>query len=139
VALAAVASPLTMIASDGVLSHGKGHPRSSGSYARVLGKYVREEKALTLMDALRKMTLMPAQRLEKRAPMMKQKGRIRVGADADLTLFDPERVIDKATYAEPARPSEGIPFVLVNGVLVVKDGKLQEGISPGLPVRAPIK
>ena len=139
VALAAVASPLTMIASDGVLSHGKGHPRSSGSYARVLGKYVREEKALTLMDALRKMTVMPAQRLEKRAPMMKNKGRIRAGADADLTLFDPERVIDKATYAEPARPSEGIPFVLVNGVVVVKDGKLQEGISPGRPVRAPVK
>jgi dihydroorotase len=91
------------------------------------------------MEALRKMTLMPAQRLERRAPMMKNKGRIRVGADADLTMFDPTRVIDAATYEEPAQYSEGIKYVLVNGVLVVKEGQLQQGIAPGQPVRAPIQ
>src|SRR5439155_16135726 len=83
---AAVVSPLTMIASDGFIEKGRGHPRTSGSYSKVLGKYVREEHALTLMDAIRKMTLAPAQRLEARVPAMSNKGRVRVGADADLTV-----------------------------------------------------
>ncbi len=135
---AAVASPLTMIASDGFLSKGQGHPRTAGTYALVLGRYVREEKALDLMTALKKMTLMPAQRLEKRAPMFKEKGRIRVGADADITVFDANRVIDKATYEKPARYSEGIQFVLVNGVPVVKHGQLVDGVFPGRAARAPI-
>jgi N-acyl-D-aspartate/D-glutamate deacylase len=135
----AITSPLTMIASDGILQQGKGHPRSSGTYARVLGRYVRETQTLTLMGALRKMTLMPAQRLERRVPMMKNKGRIRVGADADLTVFDPKRVIDMATYEEPTKYSEGIKDVLVSGVPVVKDGQLQQGVAPGQPVRAPIQ
>jgi dihydroorotase len=135
---AAVASPATMIGSDGGLSKGKGHPRSSGTYARVLGRYVREQKALSLMDALRKMTLMPARRMEKRAPMMLKKGRIRVGADADLTVFDAERIIDKATFEEPALYSEGVHYVLVNGVVVLNDGQLVEGVLPGQPVRAPL-
>jgi N-acyl-D-aspartate/D-glutamate deacylase len=134
----AIESPLTMIASDGHLSNGKGHPRTSGTYARVLGHYVREEKALDLMTALKKMTLMPAQRLEKRAPMFKDKGRIRVGADADITVFDPNTVIDKATYEKPLQYSEGIQFVLVNGVPVVEDGKLVDGVFPGRAARAPI-
>jgi dihydroorotase len=138
VARTAVASPLTMIASDGGLQNGKGHPRGSGSYARVLGHYVRDEKALTLMDALRKMTIMPAQRLERIAPMMKNKGRIRVGADGDLTIFDPARIIDKSTFEEPARYSEGIKHVLVRGVFVVKDATLQTDIKPGQAVRAPV-
>jgi N-acyl-D-aspartate/D-glutamate deacylase len=135
---AAVVSPLTMIASDGALFGDKGHPRTSGTYARVLGKYVREEKALDLMTALRKMTLMPAQRLERRAPVFKDKGRIRVGADADITVFDAARIIDKATYEKPLQYSEGIQFVLVNGVPVVKDGHLVEGVFPGRGARAPI-
>jgi len=134
---AATVSPLTMIASDGYVANGHGHPRTSGTYALVLGRYVREEKALDLMTALRKMTLMPAQRLEKRAPMFKDKGRIRVGADADITIFDANRVIDKATYEKPLQHSEGIQFVLVNGVPVVKDGKLVDGVFPGRPARAP--
>ena len=133
----AVASPLTMIASDGGLQRGKGHPRGAGSFARVLGRFVREQNALTLMSALRKMTFMPAQRLEQRAPMMKDKGRIRVGGDADITVFDPVRVIDKSTYEHPAEYSEGMRHVLVNGVFVVKDGQLQSGVSPGRAVRAP--
>ncbi|HLF85000.1 MAG TPA: amidohydrolase family protein [Blastocatellia bacterium] len=137
IARIAVASPLTMIASDGLLQNGKGHPRGSGSFARVLGHYVRDLKALTLKDALRKMTLMPAQRLERLAPMMKNKGRIRVGADADLTIFNPGLVIDRSTFEEPAKYSEGVIHVLVGGVFVVKDAKLQPDVNPGRAVRAP--
>jgi N-acyl-D-aspartate/D-glutamate deacylase len=135
----AVANPLTMIASDGILNNGKGHPRTAGTYTRVLGRYVRERRALSLTDALRKMTLMPAQRLEHRVPAMKNKGRIRVGADADLVVFDPARVIDKSTYEQPAQYAEGVNYVLVNGVVVVKDGKLEAEVHPGRPVRAPFK
>ena len=134
----AVTSPLTMIASDGLIQNGRGHPRGSGTFSRTLGHYVRETRSLTLMDALRKMTLLPAQRLERRAPTMKNKGRIRVGADADLTLFNPERVADKSSYQEPAKYSEGIQYVLVHGELVVKDGRLQSEVLPGRAVRAPI-
>lgn len=135
---AAVASPVTMIGSDGGLNNGKGHPRSSGTYARVLGRYVREQRALTLMQALRKMTIMPARRLEKRAPVMKNKGRLRVGADADITVFDAERVLDTSDFNQPARNSEGVRYVLVDGIPVLREGQLQEGMLPGKPVRAPI-
>jgi dihydroorotase len=135
---AAIVSPLAMIASDGYLAKGQGHPRTAGTYALVLGRYVRDEKALDLMTTLRKMTLMPAERLEKRAPIFKDKGRIRVGADADITVFDPARVIDKATYEKPLQYSEGIQFVLVNGVAVVKDGRLVDGVFPGRAARAPV-
>jgi len=132
----ALASALTMIASDGLLEKGKGHPRTSGTYSRLLGRYVRETETLKWMDALRKITLMPAQRLEERVPMMKNKGRIRIGADADLTVFDPEHVIDKSTYQDPAEYSEGIKHVLVKGIPVVQDGQLQYRITPGQPIRA---
>jgi dihydroorotase len=136
---AAVTDPSIMIASDGLPITGpKIHPRGQGTFSRVLGYYVREEKALDLMTALRKMTLLPAQLLETRAPAFKNKGRIRVGADADITVFDPTRVIDKATFEEPLQYSEGIQFVLVNGVSVIKDGQLVEGIYPGRAARAPI-
>jgi N-acyl-D-aspartate/D-glutamate deacylase len=135
----AVADPIVMIASDGIPVTGpKVHPRGQGTFSRVLGHYVREEKVLDLMTALKKMTLMPAQRLEKRAPMFKEKGRIRVGADADITVFDANRVIDKATYEEPLQYSEGIQFVFVNGVAVVKDGQLVDGVFPGRAARAPV-
>src|ERR1019366_3191493 len=108
-ARAAIANPIVMIASDGMPITGpKVHPRGQGTFSRVLGHYVREEKALDLMTALRKMSLMPAQRLEKRAPAFKNKGRIRVGADADITIFDPARVIDKATFEDPLQYSYGI-------------------------------
>ena len=135
----AVRSPLTMIASDGILEKGKGHPRTAGTFSRVLGHYVREQATLTLMEALNKMTLMPAQRLEKRVPAMRKKGRIQVGADADIVAFNLGLVNDRSTYQEPARYSEGMRFVFVNGVPVVKDGQLQTSVHPGRPIRAPYR
>src|SRR5262249_46860125 len=113
------------------------HPRTSGTFSKVLGRYAREAGSLTLVDALRKMTLMPVRRLEARVPAMRDKGQIRVGADADLTIFDAAHVIDRATYREPSRPPEGIRFVIVNGIPVVRTGKLVPGVAPGKPVRAP--
>jgi len=126
----AMANPAVMIASDGILDHGKGHPRAAGTYARVLGRYVRQEHALSLMDAIRKMSFEPAQRLQ-----LPNKGRITVGADADITLFDPERVIDRATFENPAQYSDGIPYVLVNGTLVVKESVIQDRTFPGTGLR----
>ncbi len=138
-ARAAVSDPRVMIASDGMLITGpRVHPRGQGTFSRVLGHYVREEQALDLMTALRKMTLMPAQRLEKRAPVFLKKGRIRIGADADLTVFDPAKIIDKATFEDPLQYSDGIFYVLVNGVTVVKAGALVEGVFPGREVRAAV-
>ena len=138
-ARAAVADPSIMIASDGMPSTGgKVHPRGQGTFSRVLGHYVREERALDLMTALRKMTLLPAQRLENHAPAFRTKGRIRVGADADITVFDPESIIDKATFDDPMQFSAGISYVLVNGVPVVSNGKTVEGVFPGRAARAPI-
>jgi Amidohydrolase family len=135
----ALGNPMVMVASDGLPITGpKVHPRGQGTFSRVLGKYVREEHALDLMTALRKMTLMPAQRLENRAPAFKNKGRISVGADADITIFDATKIIDKATYDEPLQYSAGISYVLVNGVAVVKEGNLVDGVFPGKPARAPI-
>jgi N-acyl-D-aspartate/D-glutamate deacylase len=126
----AIGRPRVMIASDGIMTEGKGHPRAAGTYARVLGKYVREQKTLTLMEALRKMTLLPAQRLG-----LKDKGRLAIGADADLTVFDPAKVTDKATFEKPAQYSEGIPYVLVNGTPVVDGGELVPHANPGRAVR----
>jgi dihydroorotase len=125
----AMSNPLVMIASDGIMQEGKGHPRAAGTYARVLGRYVREQHVMTLMDALRKMTVMPADRLG-----LKSKGRLAVGADADITVFDPARVADLATFDRPAQYSEGIPYVVVSGTLVVKDGEIEAAL-PGRGVR----
>lgn len=132
----AIGHPAVMIASDGVpFVNGRAHPRGAGSFARVLGRYVREEGVLTLMDAIRKVTLMPAIRLESVVPMMSRKGRVSVGADADLTIFNPATVLDRATFPEPAQASAGIPHVLVDGQFVVRDGDLVEGAMPGQPIR----
>ncbi|MCS5659997.1 MAG: amidohydrolase family protein, partial [Dehalococcoidia bacterium] len=112
-----------------------GHPRGSGSYARVLGRYVRDEGILDLMDALRRMTIEPARRLEARVPAMQTKGRIYAGADADITIFDPKTVIDRATYTNGAIPSEGFRYVLVNGIPIVDGGQFVEDVRPGRPIR----
>ena len=126
----AMANPLVMIASDGIMENGKGHPRAAGTFTRVLGRYVREQHALTLMEAIRKMSLAPAERLG-----VSSKGRIAVGADADLAVFDPARVTDHATFENPAQYSEGMVYVLVNGVPVVRGGALVDGVAPGRGVR----
>jgi dihydroorotase len=133
---AAIASPLSMIASDGFIENGRGHPRTSGTYAKVLGRYVRDEKAVPLIDAIRRMTLEPARRLERRTPAMANKGRLRVGADADLTIVDLATVIDRATYEDATIPSDGIPWVVVGGEVVVDGGQLTAA-RPGRAVRAP--
>lgn len=134
--LAAISNPLTMIASDGFIENGRGHPRTSGTYSKVLGRYVREQGVIDLMDALRRMSLEPARRLEARVPSMVNKGHIRVGADADITVFDPASVIDRSTYVNATITSKGIEYVLVNGVAVVDGGELVEGARPGRAVRA---
>ena len=132
---AAITNPLTIIASDGYWQNGTGHPRTAGTYSRVLGRYVRNSGSLSLVDAIRKMTLMPAQRLETRVPAMRKKGRLQVGADADITIFDAERIMDRATYREPSLPPIGIENVIVNGVSVVANGQAVEGVTPGKPVK----
>jgi N-acyl-D-aspartate/D-glutamate deacylase len=122
-----VLSPLVMIASDGE----KGHPREAGSFCRILARYVREQKSLSLMEAVRKMTLMPAQVLEDSTSAARRKGRIRVGADADIVVFDIGRVSDEATYSHPDLPSKGMRFVLVRGTPIIVDGHLRPDILPG--------
>lgn len=132
----AVAHPGVLIASDGMkYKDGRAHPRGAGTYARVLGRYVREKQALSLMEALGKMSYLPAKRLENAVPQMKNKGRIKVGADADIVVFNADTVIDRATFKEPALPSGGIEYVLVNGTFVVAGGELQSGVYPGRGVR----
>ena len=128
----AIRHPAAMIASDGLV----GHPRNAGSFARVLGHYVRDRGELDLMTALEKITLMPARRLEGRVPAMKQKGRLQEGCDADLTLFDPESVSEKATFTDAKRFSEGIAYVIVGGTEVVSRGQIVKGALPGRPIRA---
>ena len=130
----ALVHPFVMVASDGVISDGRGHPRGAGTFSRVLGKYVRELGVVSLNEAIRKMTIMPASRLEQSDPSMRRKGRLSIGADADIVVFDPKTVIDKATFTEPAVRSEGIEYVIVAGKVVVKKGKLQERIKAGRPI-----
>jgi dihydroorotase len=132
-------SPHVMVASDGgfriVDGAPVGHPRSAGTHARVLGRFVRERGVISLMDAVRKMTLLPARRLQVVDPGMRRKGRVQVGADADLAIFDPARVLDAATFENAAQPSVGVVHVLVNGTFVVRGERLVDGVAPGRAVR----
>lgn len=133
---AAVVSPVTAIASDGGdFIDGKGHPRGAGTFARVLGGYVRDRQALPLMEALRKMTLLPAQILETFVPQMKERGRLQPGMVADITIFDPETISDAATFSDPDAPSRGIAFVLVNGQPILKNRQFIDGVFPGVAIR----
>jgi hypothetical protein len=134
-----IAAPGVMIASDGMPYAKLAHPRTAGTFSRVLGKYVREEKVIDLSTAIEKMTLLPARRLESIAPMMRFKGRIQVGADADITIFNPETVIDKATFEKGLEFSSGIEYVMVNGTFVLKNGKTVSGVMPGQPVYGKFK
>jgi len=124
---AVITNPLVMIASDGA----PGHPRNAGTYSRVLAQYVREKKTLTLMEALRKMTLMPAQMLERSTPEARHKGRLQEGADADVVIFDPLTIQDRATFAKPMEPSVGVRYLLVGGTVLIDQGQLVPGVYPG--------
>jgi len=134
------AQPDVMVASDGIpFFNGPAHPRGAGTFSRVLGRYVREKKALSLMEGLRKMTLLPAERLSGAAPQMKKKGRIQVGADADVTVFDPDTIIDRSTYEKGDVPSAGVVHVLVGGTFVVRDSESVEGVFPGKAIRSALR
>jgi N-acyl-D-aspartate/D-glutamate deacylase len=127
---AVIAQSLVMIASDGA----DGHPRNAGTYSRILARYVRELGSITLMDAIRKMSLMPAQRLEKSTPAARRKGRLQEGVDADIVVFDPRTVVDHATFAAPREPSSGMKFVVVGGSVLIDQGKLVPNTFPGKAV-----
>jgi N-acyl-D-aspartate/D-glutamate deacylase len=119
------------LAVEGPLSEGQPHPRNFGTFPRVLGRYVRELKILTLEDAIRKMTSAGAQRLG-----LRDRGLLREGYWADVVVFEPERVIDKATFEDPKQYPEGIDYVLVNGTVVLENGT-HTGALPGQALRGP--
>jgi hypothetical protein len=122
-----IPNQLVMIASDGL----EGHPRNAGTFSRVLAQYIREKRTITLMEALRKMSLMPAQMLERSTPAAHQKGRLQQGADADIVVFDPATIADHATFQKPMEPSVGVHYLLVAGTVIVDDGKIVPDLYPG--------
>ncbi|WP_373493646.1 amidohydrolase family protein [Aquiflexum sp.] len=134
-----IAAPGVIIGSDGMPYSKLAHPRTAGTFSRVLGKYVREDQVLDLNTAIEKMTLLPAKRLEGIAPMMRFKGRIQVGADADIIVFDPDTIIDKATFEKGLEFSEGIEYVLVNGTFVLRKGETVSNVFPGKAVYGKFK
>jgi N-acyl-D-aspartate/D-glutamate deacylase len=133
----ALQTPWVMLGSDAILerSHNN-HPRSTGCFARLLGTYVRDGGVLSLMDALAKTTILPARLLEGKAPTMRRKGRVQVGADADLTLFDPLTIADRSTIADPAQESVGVAWVLVNGTVVKDPAGVKDDQRPGGSIRS---
>jgi N-acyl-D-aspartate/D-glutamate deacylase len=130
-----IPNPLVMIATDGSVDH----PRNAGSYSRVLREYVREKKTLTLMEALRKMSLMPAQMLERSTPEAHRKGRLQEGADADIVAFDAATITDHATFDKPREPSTGVRYLLVGGTAVVDGGAIVPDVFPGRAILGPGK
>ena len=127
--------PLVMIASDGA----EGHPRNAGTYSRVLAQYVREKGSLTLMDAIRKMTLMPAQMLERSTPAGRQKGRLQEGADADIVVFDAATISDRSTFQKPMESSVGVHYLVVGGTVLIDEGKIVPDVFPGRALLGPGK
>tara|TARA_R100000005_G_scaffold26336_1_gene11684 strand:+ start:19465 stop:21075 length:1611 start_codon:yes stop_codon:yes gene_type:complete len=111
------------------------HPRSAGTFTRLLAEWVRESGSLSLMEALRKTSLIPATILQSSVPQMRRKGRLQVGMDADIAIFDLNTVQDRATFANPRQPSAGMHYVLVNGVPVIDEGVLRMDSMPGRAIR----
>ena len=135
--VAGLQSPFTMVGSDAILTQGdNNHPRGAGCFSRVLGRYVREQRTLSLMDALAKMTILPAKRLEAKAPALTKKGRVQRGADADITIFDPNEIIDRATVEDPSQASKGVDYVLVLGTMVLSPDGLDKSKKPGQPIKS---
>jgi N-acyl-D-aspartate/D-glutamate deacylase len=133
----ALRSPFVMVGSDAILEPGdNNHPRGAGTFARLLGKYVRQEQVIPLMDALRKVTIQPADLLDDQIPALRTKGRLQVGADADVVVFDPATVTDAATVVDPSRPSKGIEWVIVAGRVVKDPDGLLKAKTPGEPIRS---
>ncbi len=130
----AVSRDFVMIASDGMPYAPGAHPRSAGTFSRFLGRYVRDEGAVSLMEGLARITIMPAQRLETVSEQMAFKGRLHPGADADVTVFDPARIVDTATFEEDLSYSVGVVHVLVGGEFAVRDEENVEGVFPGRAV-----
>jgi N-acyl-D-glutamate deacylase len=114
------------------------HPRSAGTFTRFLRDYVRERQRETLREGLRRMTLIPAQILEGSVPQMTRKGRVQVGADADLVAFDLATVSDRGTYTQPNQTAAGMRYVIVNGMPVIREGALVRDALPGRPIRRPV-
>lgn len=115
------------------------HPRSNGTFAKVLRSYVRERKLMSMQEALRKMSLMPAQTLEEFVPQMKKKGRLQKGMDADIVVFDPETISDVGTYEKPNQPAVGVQTLLVNGQIVINESELVKTAAAGRPIRRSTK
>ncbi len=133
----ALSRPWVMIGSDAILTDDlNNHPRASGTFSRLLGRYVRDRGVLDLRTALAKMTSVPTQRVESMIPAMRRKGRLQRGADADITVFDPATVIDRATVADPSAPAWGIEHVFVDGRRVIADGEPRRTVLPGRPLRS---
>jgi N-acyl-D-aspartate/D-glutamate deacylase len=133
----ALRSPVVMIGSDAILEpSNNNHPRSTGCFTRVLGHYVRDEGVISLVDALAKMTIMPATRLQARAPALKKKGRLQRGADADITIFDPTTVADRSTIENPAQLAVGIDYVFVLGQAVQTPEGQRTDVRPGQPIKS---
>jgi hypothetical protein len=127
--------PLIMIASDG----DKGHPRNAGTFSRVLARYVRSQGTISLMDALRKMSLMPAECLEGSTPAARNKGRLQEGKDADVVVFDPQTITDRSNYQHPMEPSVGVKYLVVGGTTVINQGQIVSDLYPGEALLGPGK
>ena len=130
----ALATDFVMVASDGMPYAPGAHPRSAGTFSRFLGRYVRDEGLMPLMEGLARITIMPAKRLEGMTDQASMMGRLQLGATADITVFDPETIIDTATFEEDLSYSEGVAHVLVNGEFVVRDGENVPDAMPGTAI-----
>jgi Amidohydrolase family len=132
-------APFVLLGSDAICEpDNNNHPRAAGTFARTLGRYVRDEGVIDLMDGLAKMTILPARRLEAQAPDLRRKGRLQIGADADITIFDPATVADRSTVQQPATESAGISWVLVLGQVVKDPNGVKRDALPGQPVKADV-